>query len=62
MVRVDKAQQDYATSLGKTVQQLTAQEKQQSFANGVLKNGLDLYEELGDQLANTSPISYSRSI
>lgn len=56
MVRVDKAQQDYATSLGKTVQQLTALEKQQSFANGVLKNGLDLYEELGDQLANTSSI------
>lgn len=56
MVRVDKAQEDYAASLGKTVNQLTALQKQQSFANAVAKNGIELYGELGDTLSNTTPI------
>ena len=56
MVRVDKAQEDYAASLGKTVTQLTALEKQQAFANGVVKNGLDLYGQLGEELSDATPI------
>lgn len=56
MVRVDKAQSDYAASMGKTINQLTALEKQQSFANAVAKEGLSIYGDMGDTLSNTSPM------
>ena len=56
MVRVDKAQEDYAASLGKTVNQLTSLQKQQAFANAVVKNGIELYGALGDTMSNTTPI------
>lgn len=56
MVRVDKAQEDYAASIGKTVNQLTGLQKTQAFANGVSKNGLELYGDLGETLSQTSPI------
>ena len=39
LVRVDKASEDYARTLGKTVSQLTDFEKRQGFTNAVLKEG-----------------------
>lgn len=39
MVRVDKAAQDYARTLGKTASSLTDFEKRQGFANAVLEQG-----------------------
>ena len=39
MTRVIPAQQDYARSIGKTIEQLTTYEKQQAFANAVLAEG-----------------------
>lgn len=41
--RVDKANQDYARSIGKSVSALTDFEKRQAFANAVLKEGEDKF-------------------
>lgn len=41
--RVDKANQDYARSIGKSVTALTDFEKRQAFANAVLKEGEDKF-------------------
>lgn len=38
-INMQKAQQDYALSIGKTVKELSAQEKQQAAMNAVLKEG-----------------------
>ena len=44
--KLEKANQDYARSIGKTVTQLTDFEKRQAFANAVLKEGLDKFSSI----------------
>jgi hypothetical protein len=46
LVRLDQASEDYATSLGKTVQQLTIAEKQQAFFNATAEQGTKKYGAL----------------
>lgn len=47
-VRVDKAAQDYATSVGKSVSALSDFERRQSFANAVLEQGKRKFQEIGE--------------
>lgn len=49
IVSVEKANEAYATSLGKTVEQLSDYEKKQAFLNETVKVGQDLMRRLGDQ-------------
>ena len=44
--KLEKANQDYARSIGKTVTQLTDFEKRQAFANAVLKEGIDKFSSI----------------
>jgi lambda family phage tail tape measure protein len=44
--RIDKATQDYARSIGKTVTSLTDYERRQAFANAVLKEGSDRFKDI----------------
>jgi hypothetical protein len=48
VVKVGEAQQNYATKLGKTVEQLTTAELQQALLNGVLEAGQNLIKQSGD--------------
>jgi len=47
IVDVDKANQDYATTLGKTASALNDVEKRQAFMNAVLKSGEDMIKRIG---------------
>jgi hypothetical protein len=47
IVDVDKANQDYARSLGKTSDALTDAERRQAFMNAVMKSGDDMIKRLG---------------
>jgi hypothetical protein len=47
IVDVDKANGDYARSLGKTADSLSDVEKRQAFMNAVLKSGADMISRLG---------------
>ena len=44
--KVGKASEDYARSIGKSVDSLTDFEKRQAFANAVLKEGIDKFNEI----------------
>lgn len=50
-VRVDKAVQDYAQSVGKSVNSLSDFERRQAFANAVLEQGKKKFEDIG-QVSN----------
>jgi hypothetical protein len=47
LIDVEKANKDYAKSLGKTASELTEAEKKQAFTNAVLKEGEDLLNRVG---------------
>jgi hypothetical protein len=49
IVDVEKANDDYAKSLGKTAADLSDAERKQAFLNATLKGGQDLMTKLGDQ-------------
>jgi hypothetical protein len=49
IVDVEKANDDYAKSLGKTAADLSDAERKQAFLNATLKGGQDLMAKLGDQ-------------
>ncbi len=53
MVDTEKANQVFAKSIGKTVTQLTDQEKKQAFVNAALESGKKLVEGLGDEQLTT---------
>ena len=53
MVDIDKANEKYAESLGKTVKELTEQEKKQAFNNEVIAQGRDLVSKLGAETLTT---------
>ena len=57
MVRLDKASQDYAASLGKTVTQLTRFEKQQAFLNATIDQGQKKFSVVIDSI---DPDPYSK--
>jgi len=48
VVKVGKANLDYATAIGKTVKQLTDQEKKTALLNAVLKSGEDIIRKVGE--------------
>jgi len=54
MVQQEKANEAYATSLGKTASQLTDAERKMAFMNETIKAGEDLMRRLGDQTETTS--------
>jgi hypothetical protein len=54
MVDVEKANQDFAQSLGKTVEQLTDQEKKQAFVNATLDSARELVNNLGEEQLTTN--------
>lgn len=54
LVSVEKANRDYAESLGKTVKELTDAEKKQAFLNEVLRQGRPLIDEVAASGANAS--------
>ena len=54
IVRLDRAAKDYAQSLNKTENQLTAFEKQQAFANAVTEQGLKKFGDIA-KLAEANP-------
>ncbi|MHB1350120.1 MAG: hypothetical protein ACYCYR_09630 [Desulfobulbaceae bacterium] len=49
IVDVEKANEDYAKSLGKTAADLSDAERKQAFLNATLQGGQDLMAKLGDQ-------------
>ncbi len=51
-VRVGEANRTYAAALGKTVQQLTAAERQQAFLNEVLRVGGQLIQQIGGDVSS----------
>ena len=57
LVRIDKASQDYAASLGKTVTQLTRFEKQQAFLNATIEQGQKKFSVVLDSI---DPDPYSK--
>ena len=57
LVRLDKASQDYAASLGKTVTQLTRFEKQQAFLNATIDQGQKKFSVVLDSI---DPDPYSK--
>ncbi len=57
MVRLDKASQDYAASLGKTITQLTRFEKQQAFLNATIDQGQKKFSVVIDSI---DPDPYSQ--
>ena len=54
MVDVTKANEDFANSLGKTVGQLTDQEKKQAFVNATLESAKELVSDLGEEQLTTN--------
>lgn len=54
MVDVEKANQNFANSLGKTVKQLTDQEKKQAFVNATLDSARELVNDLGEEQLTTN--------
>lgn len=54
MVNVEKANEKYAASVGKTVDQLTDAEKKQAFINEALAQGEQKMKTLGDQSLTTA--------
>ncbi len=54
IVKLDKATRDYAVSIGKPVDALTAYERQQAFANATITQGIEKYGALSDSL-DTNP-------
>jgi|LUMV01.1.fsa_nt_gb hypothetical protein len=54
MVDVTKANEDFANSLGKTVGQLTDQEKKQAFVNATLDSARELVSDLGEEQLTTN--------
>lgn len=57
IVDVDKANQDYAKTLGKTADALTDVEKRQAFMNAVLKSGDDMIKRLGTSSTELSGVN-----
>ncbi len=57
MVRLDKASQDYAASMGKTITQLTRFEKQQAFLNATIDQGAKKFSVVLDSI---DPDPYSQ--
>lgn len=57
LVRIDKAAQDYAASLGKTANQLTRFEKQQAFLNATIEQGQKKFSVVLDSI---DPDPYSK--
>jgi hypothetical protein len=53
-LKLEDAHRIYADSLGKTVEQLTAEEKQQAFVNAALQIGREKVEELGGVTLDTA--------
>ena len=53
MVDTVKANKDFAQSLGKTVEQLTDQEKKQAFVNASLESARELVNSLGEEQLTT---------
>lgn len=49
MVNVEKANEDYAASLGKTSAQLTDAERKQAFLNATMAEGQEIIEKVGKQ-------------
>lgn len=47
-VKIGEVNEDYAKSIGKTVEALTAQEKKQALLNAVLKSGEDIIRKVGE--------------
>lgn len=54
VVKSGEANEEYAKQLGKTVQQLTAEEQQQALLNAVLKSGGRLVEQLGGSVESAT--------
>lgn len=54
IVKVGEANEKYAESLGKTVTQLTAEEKQIALLNGVLEAGGQIIEQVGGNVDSTA--------
>jgi len=50
IVRLDDATREYATSLGKTAQELTQFERQQAFLNATITQGLSKYEKIAQAI------------
>lgn len=59
IVDVEKANEDYAKSLGKTAADLSDAERKQAFLNATLQGGQDLMAKLGDQ-ADTDADKFQR--
>ncbi len=54
MVDTNKAYEDYAEELGKTVEQLTDAEKKQGFVNAAMEQGKELVDGLGEETDTTA--------
>lgn len=54
MVDIEKANEEYAESIGKTASQLTDQEKKQAFVNTTLATAKELVEGIGDESLTTA--------
>ena len=56
MVRLDKASEDYARSLNKTVGELTQFEKRMAFTNAIIEQGRQKFDGITDSI-DASPFS-----
>jgi hypothetical protein len=56
IVSLSEAQQQYATSIGKTIKQLSASERQQAFANAVTAEGTEKYKKFNVALTETEKL------
>jgi len=54
IIDTEKAYKDYAAAVGKSVKQLSEQERKQAFTNAVLERGRDMVADLGDESADTA--------
>lgn len=54
MVDIEKANEEYAESIGKTTSELTDQEKKQAFVNKTLATAKDLVKGVGDESLTTA--------
>ena len=62
MLDVNKANDDYATKLGKTASQLTDAERKQAFVNAAMEEGRKLVEKMGEaQLTMASSMDQAKS-
>lgn len=57
IVDVDKANQDYAKTLGKTAEALTDTEKRQAFMNSVMKAGEDMIRRIGSSAGSLDGVN-----